>query len=241
MRATMTRLGGILVGGALLLAVAGQAQAGEAQAGAAYGSGPYAPASAAPAQQPTWMTKPLRLVVRVVDGDTIDVAVGGGRERVRLLGIDTPETVHPYKPVQCYGKQASAKVTALLLGTRVRLESDRSQGNRDHYGRLLRYVRMPSGTNLNRYLVAAGYAREYTYDTADRYQASFKATERQARAAHRGLWGACPAKPTPTVGSWLDRDCKDFTTQRAAQAYFERRDDGLDGDGDGIACEALPR
>jgi micrococcal nuclease len=242
MRATMTRLGGILVGGALLLAVAGQAHAGEAHAGGSYAGGGYAQAPAAPAQQPTWMTKPLRLVVRVVDGDTIDVVVGGGRERVRLLGIDTPETVHPYKPVQCYGKQASAKVTALLLGTRVRFEGDRGQGNWDHYGRLLRYVRMPSGTNLNRYLVAAGYAREYTYDSAYRYQASFKAAERQARAAHRGLWGACPAEPTPpTVGSWLDRDCSDFATQRAAQAYFERRDDGLDGDGDGIACEALPR
>jgi micrococcal nuclease len=248
MRATMTRLGGILVGGALLLAVASQAQAGEAQAGAAYGSGPYAPASAAPAQQPTWMTKPLRLVVRVVDGDTIDVAVGGTRERVRLLGIDTPETVHPYKPVQCYGKQASAKVTALLLGKRVRLEGDRGQGNRDHYGRLLRYVRMPSGTNLNRYLVATGYAREYTYGSPYRYQASFKAAERQARGAGRGLWGACPAYPPPVVAAGVDRDCKDFATQRAAQAYFDRRGgnrtrnvDGLDGDGDGIVCEALPR
>ena len=221
--------GGILVGGALLVAVAGQAQAAEAQ-------------------QPTWPTKPERLVVRVVEGDTIDVAVGGTRERVRLLGMDTPETVHPSKPVQCYGKRASAKVTALLLGKRVRLEGDRSQGNRDRYGRLLRYGRMPSGTNLNRYLVATGYAGEYTYGSPSRYHASFKAAERQAREAGRGLWGACPRNPAPVVVAGVDRDCKDFATRRAAQAYFERRGgsrtrnvDGLDGDGDGIACQALPR
>jgi micrococcal nuclease len=219
------RLAGTLVGGALLVAVAGQAQAAEAQ-------------------QPTWPTKPQRLVVRVIDGDTIDVAVGGRTERVRMLGIDTPEVG------DCYAKQATSHLNHVVRGKLVRLEGDRSQDNRDRYGRLLRYVRMPSDTNLNKYMIGEGYAREYTYRTPYRYQASFKADERKARDAHRGLWrtGACPAKPTTTVGSWLDRDCKDFATQRQAQAYFERRGgsrtrnvDGLDGDADGIACEALPR
>jgi endonuclease YncB( thermonuclease family) len=239
MPTTMTRLGGILIGGALLATVAGQAHATTSQQPTQTTTPPAA------TSQP-WQAKPERLVVRVVDGDTIDVAVGGRTERVRLLGIDAPETG------TCYAQAATWHVNHLLIGKRVRLESDRSQGNRDRYARLLRYVRMPStGTNLNKYLVREGYAREYTYNQPYRYQAAFRADERTARNARRGLWGACPTKPAkpapPVVASWVDRDCGDFATQRQAQAYFTARGgsrtrnvDGLDGDADGIACEALP-
>lgn len=209
---------GVIVGVALLASAGGQA----AQA----------------AERPSWKTKPQRLVVRVIDGDTIDVAVPGRTERVRLIGIDTPEVG------DCHAKQATAKLASLILGKRVRLEADRSQGSRDRYGRLLRYVRMvPHGTNVNERLVAGGYAREYTYDDPYRHQAAFKAAERAARAAGKGLWGACPATPSPPV----DRNCDDFATQAKAQAYFDSRGgsktrnvDGLDGDGDGVVCEALP-
>jgi endonuclease YncB( thermonuclease family) len=195
-------------------------------------------------ERPSWKSKPERLVVRVVDGDTIDVAVPGRTERVRLIGIDTPEVG------ECRAKEATAELASLILGKRVRLESDRSQGSRDRYGRLLRYVRMtPHGTNVNERLVAWGYAREYTYDDPYRYQGAFKAAERAARAAGKGLWGACPRKPAPApVVAAADKDCKDFPTQPAAQAYFDRRGgtrtnnvDGLDGDGDGVACEWLLR
>jgi micrococcal nuclease len=232
MTRTMTRLGGLLVGGALLLAAAGPANAATT---------PPATTTPAAASQP-WQAKPERLVVRVVDGDTIDVAVGGRTERVRFIGIDAPETG------QCAAQAATWHVNHLLIGKLVRLEGDRSQGNRDRYGRLLRYVRMPSGTNLNRYLVREGYAREYTYDQPYRYQAAFRADERTARDARRGLWGACPTRPTkPPVASWVDRNCADFPTHAKAQAYFTARGgsrtrnvDGLDGNANGIACEALP-
>jgi micrococcal nuclease len=200
-------------------------------------------------------TPPKRLVVRVVDGDTLDTIINGRLERVRLIGIDTPETVHPSRPVECFGPQASTKVRKVLEGRRVWFERDRSQGDRDRYGRLLRYVHSPiNGKNFNHALVAQGYAHEYTYATAYKYQASFRAAERHARAAGRGLWGACSTtsskpttKPRPPVSGWVDRDCRDFATERAAQAYFDRRGgsrannvDGLDNDRDGLACEILP-
>jgi micrococcal nuclease len=235
MNRTMTRLGGLLVGGALLLATAGPAAAATTTT---------PPPLTTAALAATWQAKPERLVVRVVDGDTIDVAVGGRTERVRLLGIDAPETG------TCYAQAATWHVNHLLQGKRVRLESDRPQGNRDRYGRLLRYVRMPvTGTNLNKYLVREGYAREYTYNQPYRYQAAFRADERTARAARRGLWGACPTtRPAPPPAApWVDRNCADFTTQRQAQAYFAARGgsrwnnvDGLDGNANGVACEALP-
>jgi len=223
MKKAMTRFGGVLAGGALLLAVGGQAHA-------------------ATGQPPSRTTKPQRPVVRVIDGDTIVVGVGGTTEHVRLIGIDTPETG------ECHAREATLHLNHVLRGKLVRLESDPSQGNRDRYGRLLRYVRMPSGTNLNKYMLGEGHAREYTYAAAYRYQASFKTDERKARTAHRGLWGACPAKPpAPPVQSWMDLDCRDFATQRGAQGYFTARGgsrtrnvDGLDGNANGIACEALP-
>ncbi len=97
-------------------------------------------------------------VTRVIDGDTIEVKLGGGTEQVRLLAIDTPETHHPTKPVQCYGKEASAHTTELLpAGTDVRLERDEEE--RDDYGRLLAYVyRSSDGLFVNLDLVQQGYA-----------------------------------------------------------------------------------
>jgi micrococcal nuclease len=129
-------------------------------------------------------------VVAVVDGDTVRVHLGSGTETVRLLGIDTPETVHPTKPVQCFGPEASARTKALLpKGTVVRLERDVEA--RDRYGRLLAYVRRSDGTFVNLALVEEGYARTLTIAPNGAYADDFAAAARGARDASRGLWRAC--------------------------------------------------
>lgn len=133
------------------------------------------------------------LVTRVVDGDTIEVRLTDGDEKVRLVGIDTPETVDPRKPVQCFGKEASNRMKSLVADKTVRLESDPYSADRDKYGRLLRYVFLTDGTSVNKIMILEGYAHEYTYDVAYRYQGEFKAAEVAAKQAERGLWapGVC--------------------------------------------------
>lgn len=135
----------------------------------------------------------LYQVIKVVDGDTLDVSIEGFVERLRLIGIDTPETVDPRKPVQCFGLEASNKAKDILAGKLVELESDPTQGERDKYGRLLRYVRLPDGTNFNMFMISGGYAHEYTYSVPYRYQEEFREAEAAARASKAGLWadGAC--------------------------------------------------
>jgi micrococcal nuclease len=126
--------------------------------------------------------------VGVVDGDTIDVYVQGQVARVRLIGIDTPETVDPRKPVQCFGTQASSKTRQLLDGQTVTLKADPTQDDTDKYGRLLRYVYLSDGTMVNQYLVAHGFAFEYTYKVPYQYQEVFQNAEANARAKNFGLW-----------------------------------------------------
>lgn len=139
-------------------------------------------------------SKPVYLpLVRVIDGDTIDVLEGNEVVRVRLIGVDTPEVVDPRKPVQCFGKEASTRTRALLVSGLVQLVSDDTQGTYDKYQRRLAYVFTPDGTHLNLELIRGGYAHEYTYRTPYSYQAKFKQAEREAREAKRGLWadGVC--------------------------------------------------
>jgi micrococcal nuclease len=135
-------------------------------------------------------------VVTVVDGDTIRVLIDGKEEAVRLIGINTPEVVDPRRPVQCFGKEASERAKEILSGSRVLLETDSTQGERDKYGRLLGYILLPDGTNFNRKMIEEGYAYEYTYGIPYRYQAEFKEAERNAREGRRGLWAeeACNGK-----------------------------------------------
>jgi micrococcal nuclease len=129
-------------------------------------------------------------VARVVDGDTIVVHLGGRTETVRLLGIDTPETVDPRKPVQCFGVEASHRTKALLpAGTGVRLERDVEA--RDVYGRLLAYVRRDDGTFVNLALLEEGFANTLTIPPNVAYAAPFALAARGAQAAGRGLWSAC--------------------------------------------------
>lgn len=132
-------------------------------------------------------------VVKVVDGDTVDVDIEGKVERLRLIGINTPETVDPRKPVECFGREASAKAKEWLEGREVSLEPDPSQAERDKYGRLLRYLKTKDGLFYNLEIIRQGYAYEYTYDVPYKYQQEFKTAQAEARAAGRGLWadGVC--------------------------------------------------
>jgi len=124
-------------------------------------------------------------VTRVIDGDTIEIE---GGQKVRYIGIDTPEVADPRKSVQCFGKEASNKNKELVEGRRVRLEKDISET--DKYGRLLRYIYIGS-TFVNEILVKEGYAFSSTYPPDVKYQTLFVEAERKAREAKAGLWGSC--------------------------------------------------
>jgi micrococcal nuclease len=137
-------------------------------------------------------------VIRVVDGDTLHVRLDGREVTVRLIGINTPETVKPDTPVECYGPEASNYAKSTLAGQRVTLEFDDSQGRLDQYGRMLAYVWLEksdgqlSFVNLDE--VARGYARERQYGpTPYAWKSTFRAAADTARTSGAGLWGACPA------------------------------------------------
>lgn len=138
-------------------------------------------------------------VTRVVDGDTIDVSIDGNIERLRLIGINTPETVDPRKPVECFGVEASNKAKEVLAGKKVILESDPSQGEFDKYDRLLRYVFLEDGTNFNLLMIKEGYAYEYTYDIPYKYQVEFKQAQKEAELAKAGLWGSKCDNPDTAI------------------------------------------
>ncbi|HEU4977320.1 MAG TPA: thermonuclease family protein [Solirubrobacteraceae bacterium] len=129
-------------------------------------------------------------VVRVVDGDTIVVRLGGRYEKVRYIGMDTPESVKPGVPVQCYAKRASHENARLVAGRRVRLVV--GDEPRDRYGRLLAYVyRASDGRFVNAALVSGGFARTLTIPPNDRFAPRLAALQHAAQAAGRGLWHAC--------------------------------------------------
>ena len=129
-------------------------------------------------------------VVRVVDGDTIAVRLDGRQERVRYIGVDTPETKKPGSPVECYGKRVSAENERLVEGERVRLVADAEA--RDRYGRMLAYVyRVDDGRFVNAELVRGGFAQPLTIPPNVAHAGEFAALARAARRQGRGLWGAC--------------------------------------------------
>jgi micrococcal nuclease len=132
-------------------------------------------------------------VTQVVDGDTVDLELGHGRhERARLLGIDTPETVKPNTPVQCFGPEASARTKALLpSGTPVVVQRDREA--RDRYGRLLVYLwRRKDQLFVNGSLVSDGFARTLSIAPNTSHRADLSARLAAARASRTGLWATCP-------------------------------------------------
>jgi endonuclease YncB( thermonuclease family) len=139
----------------------------------------------------------VAVVTRVVDGDTIEARIGGEVEDVRLIGVDTPETVKPGAPVQCFGPRASGFAHRLLEGRRVRLVF--GEERRDIYGRLLAYAYLataveaqaPLSRFVNAILVRRGLARSLTIPPNDRFAPLFERLELRAARAGRGLWGAC--------------------------------------------------
>ena len=197
-------------------------------------------------------------VARVVDGDTIKVSTG---ITLRLIGLDTPETVDPRKPVQCFGREASSHAHELLDNTNVSLEYDPSQGRLDRYGRTLAYVWMSDGRLYNQLMIADGYAHEYTYSVPYRYQDAFIAAERAARDAQRGLWSPATCAgdtTTPAIGSGgvqtgsssgcdpsypgvcippppPDLDCADIRYRSFAVVGADPH--RFDGNHDGVGCE----
>lgn len=202
-------------------------------------------------------------VINVVDGDTIKIE---GGQVVRYIGIDTPETVHPSKPVQCYGEEASDKNRELVEGKEVKLEKDVSET--DRYGRLLRYVWL-GDILVNEYLVREGYAQSSSYPPDLKYQNKFVEAQRQAREEKKGLWGdvcnvqptqvqqktitptqiiqqtTTPTQPRPsnqTSGSYVC-DCSKTCSQMSscAEAQYQLNACGCgarDADKDGIACDS---
>ncbi|WLR47491.1 thermonuclease family protein [Halobacillus litoralis] len=207
-------------------------------------------------------------VTNVVDGDTIDIKIKGREERVRLLLVDTPETVHPNKPVQPFGPEASDFAKEKLSGKEIRFEYDGPK--RDHYDRLLGYVWV-NGENFNQQLLEKGLARyAYEYDPPYVHSASMKNAETRAKQQEKGIWsmegyatdegfqrGESPkAEEIPASSPYEDRlpydpqgpdrDCGDFSSQEVAQAFYEaaggpaQDPHRLDGhDQDGLVCESL--
>lgn len=191
----------------------------------------------------------LFTVIKVVDGDTVAIELNGKSETIRMIGVNTPETVDPRKTVECFGKEASSKAKELLTGKKVRIEKDPTQGERDKYQRLLAYVFLEDGLFFNKYMVEEGYAYEYTYNTPYKYRDEFKAAQIRAETQKKGLWasGVCEEKtilpithstesskpqqstPTPVVSINNSTytcttnlyNCTDFATHSEAQAVFE--------------------
>lgn len=127
-------------------------------------------------------------VIKVVDGDTVTVETNGVKETIRIIGINTPETVDPRKPVECFGQEASTRAHELLDNQTITLEADPTQGERDKYDRLLRYVFLSNGSDFGKQMISEGYAYEYTYSTPYKYQQDYKTSQSDAESAKRGLW-----------------------------------------------------
>lgn len=201
------------------------------------------------------------LVTRVVDGDTIEVDYRGSTVDIRLIGIDTPETVHPSEPVECFGPAASRFTTTSLTRETVRLEFDVER--RDHYGRMLAYV-WDDGKLFNGALVQRGFATVSTYPPNVRYVERFTAAQDQAQGAGRGLWEGCSVRVpetsanntavdgssengcdgySPCLPPAPDYDCAGGSGDGPEYAQGPIEVTGsdpyeLDSEGDGIACEA---
>ncbi|MBP9710755.1 MAG: thermonuclease family protein [Candidatus Pacebacteria bacterium] len=134
-------------------------------------------------------------VIKVIDGDTLTVKIAGESETIRLIGIDTPETG---ANGECFAAEATAALKK-LAGARVRLEKDSSQGERDKYDRILAYVFSEEGVHTGEQLIEEGFAKEYTYSKAYKYQAAYKAAQKSAQDSKKGLWApsACAKSSAP--------------------------------------------
>ena len=155
-------------------------------------SSPQATSSGEPAVLSAHTASPagdLYPVTKVVDGDTIKVAIAGVVETVRLVGINTPETVDPRRSVECMGLEASAFARQLMDGALVSLEKDPTQGDRDRYGRLLRFVRLSDGSDVGELILRSGFAQESLYTSKPhRYRDRYLSAQGSAQLEQKGLW-----------------------------------------------------
>lgn len=160
-------------------------------------------AASAAAKKPPKGSAKVR-IVKVTDGDTIRVRIKGRSTPIRLIGLNAPEV----NPRQCYGSQATARMKTLTRGGTVYIKSDRTQGNKDKYGRLLRHVYTPSGTSISLNMISGGYAREYTYKRAYAGRSAHLRAQSRAKSAKRGLWRSCVAAPKPKPKPKTTSSCK---------------------------------
>ena len=142
-------------------------------------------------------------IKKFVDGDTVLIDMSGSDEEIRFIGIDTPETHKPDTPIQCFGPDAAAYTKQRIGSDRIRLVADSLTTNRDRYDRLLRYVYLEDGTNLNLELVQKGYAFAYAFPFAKSQE--FHQAMKTAQSARSGLWGSCTPTQLPT-GQWQSSD-----------------------------------
>jgi micrococcal nuclease len=129
-------------------------------------------------------------VIAYADGDTITVDMNGVHERIRLVGVDTPETKKPDAPAQCYANEAAKFTSDSLTGASVRLEADAKTDNRDRYSRLLRYVYLKDNTLLNKKLIEEGYGFAYVQFPFTK-KAEFVTAQETAKIYKKGLWAIC--------------------------------------------------
>ncbi len=193
-------------------------------------------------------------VLRVIDGDTVELDYKGGTT-VRVIGIDTPETVSPSVPDECGGQAASNAARQLLEGERVAIRFDATQGRRDVFGRLLAYLTIPGVGDFGLAMLKRGRAAEDTYDSSYLMQDRYQAAESRAKRVDRNMWGKCggpdtpmravaePASPDSSCASGYDPcipsyppdlDCADVDGPIRVTGNDPH---GLDAEGDRIACE----
>lgn len=135
------------------------------------------------------VTQKIYNVVKIVDGDTFDINDGGAIVRIRMIGIDTPETAKSSQSAECMALESSLRLAELIENKKVALEFDSTQGDEDKYDRKLRFVFLEDGTNVNKLLIEEGYAKEYTYSKAYKYQKEFKDAQENAEYNKLGIWG----------------------------------------------------
>jgi micrococcal nuclease len=152
----------------------------------------------------------------------------GKEVTLRLIGMDTPETVDPRKSIQCFGKEASSKAKEVLSGKKVRIEMDPSQGEFDKYDRTLAYVYRDDELFYNKYMIEQGYAHEYTYNIPYKYQVEFKASQKLAENSQLGLWSpnTCNGDttssntPTQTAPATTQSSISYYTSSYGSSKYY---------------------
>ena len=188
-------------------------------------------------------------VTKVIDGDTVDVLVNGQKDTIRLIGINSPETG------ECFNREATDKAKEILISKSIILEADFSQDNKDKYNRLLRYIILSDGTNFGEFMIKNGFAKEYTYKTAYKYQSLYKKAQEEAKSGKRGIWadGVCSNSsvkaeatfhPQTSSNQNYSCDCSKLCSQiqTCDEAYYQLNQCGCskrDSDRDGAPCESL--